>query len=335
MIKVIEKEKQVTKCQSAFVKQLKSVCKQKIVCNVGYQGYSETVTAYYSAKYNFWFTYQRNRNRYWNAFGTGEPLAGKSNSITVEINFPYSGINRSVGGALAENDFGEMLILHRGKIGGGRRGIGKSLFLDQLRGYEFVKVDDGGNESEVCVIGKISSRFLPKQLSDFIANIDRIKNFDLESGRKFSALNHFKFSKEHYGKGKTKRSRDTVVNRVHGIVVNSLARSVEARGLSVGNDRNRDLFAHKRNRITTLFEIKVDSSTQSLYTAVGQLLVYSIPIKSPVRLVLVVPNELTKPVTERLYGLGIQILYYRWEEDEPVFDKIDMLLSSEHKKVNR
>jgi len=57
--------------------------------------------------------------------------------------------------------------------------------------------------------------------------------------------------------------------------------------------RNKDLFIHKKEHVKKLFEIKTSSSTQDLYSAVGQLLIYSIPIKNPVDLILVIPDKLS------------------------------------------
>lgn len=325
MVDIISEKRIITKCQNSFIKRLKSICDQKVHCKLGYQGASSDVIAHYSSKYNFWFTAYEEKNRYWNAFGIGEPLANKSNSITVEINIPFSEVNRNIGGVFGQNNKGEILLLHRGKIGGGRVGIGKNLFFEQFRGDEFILANDDGIENEFCLIGSILSKYFPRQLADFISNVERIKNINLTTNTGFSKLNDYKFSNEHFGKNEVGRSKITV-NRIHGIVVNALAKTLEEKGLKVGNDRNRDLFIFKGNKIKTLFEIKANSSTQSLYAAVGQLLIYSIPIVTKVKLVMVVPNKLTNTVTNRLNHWGIDILYYSWENDEPQFKGLDSFI---------
>ena len=56
----------------------------------------------------------------------------------------------------------------------------------------------------------------------------------------------------------------------HGIVVKHLRRCLQEQGHSTGKDRFRDLYVHRKGRITSLFEVKTDTSTASIYSAVGQ-----------------------------------------------------------------
>jgi len=325
LIEIITDGKLITKYQRQFIQQLKTTCREKIVCTLGYQGNSDELTVYYSEKFDFWFTSQENDNRYWNAFGFGRPQAGRNNSITVEINPPYEGINRNIGGIFGHDKNGEVLVLHRGKIGGGRVGIGKQLFFDNYR-EEPIIADDDGIENEFCLIGSLSSRHLPRQVGNFVSEVYRIKNLTPDNTTNFSDLLNFKYTDEHSGTSYAKRKTTTTIERTHGIVVNSLARILEDNGHKIGNDRNRDLFIHKRGQIKTLFEIKTSSSTQDLYSAVGQLLIYSIPIKEAVDLFLVLPGKLSKPVSKRLDELGLQIIYYTWDKNEPTFLNLDKVL---------
>ena len=325
MTEIITDQNLITKYQKLLVKQLKTACTEKIVCILGYQGNSDELTVYYSDKFNFWFTAYENKNRYWNAFGFGRPQKGRNNSITVEINIPYDGINRNVGGVFGHDKNGEVLVLHRGKIGGGRVGIGKSLFFDNYRD-EPITADDDGIENDFCLIGSLISRHLPRQVGNFVSEVHRIKNLTAEETEDFTALNDFSFTDEATGSSKIKRSGTTTIERTHGIVVNLLARVLEDKGYKVAKDRNRDLFIHNRGQIKKLFEIKRSSSTNDLYSAVGQLLIYSIPIKTSVDLILVVPDKLNSTVEKRLAQLGIKILYYDWNNGEPTFNNLDKIL---------
>jgi hypothetical protein len=321
MIKIVTDSKLITKYQRQFIKELKTVCRKKIVCILGYQGNSDEMTVYYSEKFDFWFTSQEISNRYWNAFGVGRPQEGRNNSITVEINPPFEGIDRNIGGVFGQSKNEEILILHRGKIGGGKVGVGKQLFFDNYRDNPIV-ADDDGIENEFCLIGSLSSKYLPRQVANFVSEVSRIKNLTEEQVSDFTALNNFVFTDEATGRRKVKRSGTTTIDRTHGIVVNLLARILESKGHKVAKDRNRDLFIHKRGQIKKLFEIKKSSSPQDLYSAVGQLLIYSIPIKTSVDLILVLPSKLKSTVEKRLDELGMQILYYHWNNDEPTFDNL-------------
>jgi len=325
LIDIVTDGKLITKYQRQFIQQLKTTCREKIVCTLGHQGKSDELTVYYSEIFNFWFTSHENDNRYWNGFGFGRPQAGRNNSITVEINPPYEGINRNIGGVFGHDKNGEVLVLHRGKIGGGRVGVGKQLFFDNYREEPIIANDDG-IENKFCLIGSLSSRHLPRQVGNFVSEVHRIKHLTTEEATDFSDLLNFKYTDEHSGTSKFKRKNNTTIERTHGIVVNSLASILENSGHKIGNDRNRDLFIHKRGQIKVLFEIKTSSSTQDLYSAVGQLLIYSIPIKGAVDLFLVLPDKLSKPVAKRLDELGLQIIYYTWDNNEPTFLNLDKLL---------
>jgi len=349
LIDIVTDGKLITKYQRQFIQQLKTTCREKIVCTLGHQGKSDELTVYYSEIFNFWFTSHENDNRYWNGFGFGRPQAGRNNSITVrnnsitvEINPPYEGINRNIGGVFGHDKNGEVLVLHRGKIGGGRVGVGKQLFFDNYREEPIIANDDG-IENKFCLIGSLSSRHLPRQVGNFVSEVHRIKHLTTQEATDFSDLLNFKYTDEHSGTSKFKRKNNTTIERrknnttierTHGIVVNSLASILENSGHKIGNDRNRDLFIHKRGQIKVLFEIKTSSSTQDLYSAVGQLLIYSIPIKGAVDLFLVLPDKLSKPVAKRLDELGLQIIdelglqiiYYTWDNNEPTFLNLDKLL---------
>lgn len=321
MIEVVTDLKLITQYQKQFVERLKTECDITIPCTLGFQGDSFSTNVFYSSKFNFWFSARKNDNRYWNAFGIGEPTKGANTSINVEINIPLEGINRNIGAAYGHDSKGEVLLLHRGKIGGGKVGIGKQLFFKNFRG-DFAIANDDGIETEFFVIGSINSKYFPREVSNFISEVNRIKNLTTADKTIFSNLSNFNFRDEHAGTNSVKREAITTIKRTHGIVVNELARILEDDGHKIGNDRNRDLFIHDRGQIKTLFEIKTSSSTQDLSTAVGQLLIYSIPIKTAVNLFLVLPEKLSNPVEKRLVKLGLHLIYYHWTEDEPAFENL-------------
>jgi predicted DNA-binding protein YlxM (UPF0122 family) len=140
--------------------------------------------------------------------------------------------------------------------------------------------------------------------------------------RNLSYLNDFSFTEEASGQSKSQSSGEKTINRTHGIIVNALAKILIEKGYSVANDRNRDLFTFSNNTIENLFEIKTNSDTQSLCTALGQLLVYSIPINKAVNLIMVLPTKLNIKVEARLSNLGVKIIYFNWDNDKPTFQDI-------------
>lgn len=326
MITVITDRQEIKKLHKQFHKRINKYLTEDIDCWVGYPSGSFQDTVRYSPELDIWISQAEHEKKYWNGFGVGRPIEGKNISLNGEINFPYEGNNRRIAGAFAVEDNGKILVLHRGKIGGGKPGIGKNYFTDNYRG-DFVIAIDGDRETEFCLVGELNSQHFPRQVANFINEIYRVKNIeDGETSTNFSYLTDFSYTNEHSGQSVTERNDPIVIERTHGIVVNALAKELQNRSLKIGNDRNRDLFIHSRGQITTLFEIKTSSSTQSLYSAVGQLLIYSIPIKNPVKLIAVLPDKLSKSVIKKFASLGIEILYYQWDYEEPTFNDINKLL---------
>lgn len=324
MITVITDNKQIKRLHNKFQKIIDKYFDEEIHCWVGSKGGNMEDDVRYSADLNIWISIQKLKNRFWNAFGTGRPKEGKNNSLVGEINFPFADIDRRIAGVFAQEENGNILVLHRGKIGGGRKGVGKKLFTNNFRG-DLVTVIDGDIETEFCLVGELNSKHFPRQIANFINEIDRIKN-NLESITDFSDLRDFSYTDEQYGISVTEKNDLVAVERTHGIVVNALAQELKDRRFKIGNDKNRDLFTHDRGQIKILFEVKTSSSTQCLYSMIGQLLLYSIPIRNEVILVAVLPDKLKNCVTKKLNALGIILLYYEWENLTPKFDKLDDLL---------
>lgn len=323
MIKIIDDYDQILALHNKFQKKLDKFLNSEIECSVGYPSGSFKDVVKYSPELDIWISTKTHDTKYWNGFGVGQPLHDKNNSLNGEINLPIEGISRRVAGAFGVEYNGTILVLHRGKIGGGTKGIGKHFFVDNFRG-DFVNAKDGDRESKFCVVGELGSLHFPKQVADFIKEIYRvkklIKNPELNN---FDFLNDFSFTSEHSGNSQPESKGKKTVERTHGIIVNALAEELKCLGFSVANDRNRDLFTYEKNKIKNLFEIKTNCSTQSLYSALGQLLIYSIPIPNKVNLYMVLPNKLKKQVLKKLTELGIEVIYFEWNNDKLRFNELN------------
>lgn len=329
MLSVITNGVEIKRLLNRFHKQLREYMTESITGLVGYPGGNFSDTVQYSPMLNIWLSKAEHNQdeKYWNGFGIGRPLEGKNNSLSGEINFPHEGINRRIAGVFARADDGSITVLHRGGIGGGRTGIGKTFFLDNFRG-DFLNAIDDIRESTFCLVGELDSVYFGHQVSTFIQEIQRVKRLpSLSNTPNFDVLLSFPYTDEHSGITITENSEPIVRSRTHGIITNALASELRRRNISHANDRNRDLFIHDGHRITTLFEVKTSSSTDCLYSAIGQLLLYSIPFTNPVRLVAVLPDRLSQPVTNRMRSLGIEILYFNFDGMKPQFIDIDSLLN--------
>jgi len=290
---------------------------------VGYPSGRFLDTVKYSPELNIWISVREHDNKYWNGFGIGEPKEGQNKSLKGEINFAYDGKNKRISGVFAHDDSGRVLALHRGKIGGGKKGVGKKLFTENFRG-DFLTAIEEDSETKFCLVGDLNSTYFPIQVATFIKEIQRVKNLSYKATtNEFSELENFNYTAEHFGRIETEKSGKMEIERTHGIVVNELAQELQRRNYLIGNDKNRDLYTHNTKQIDRLFEIKTSCATQNLYAAVGQLIVYSIPIKKPVALFIVIPDQLNSRVLTRLLGIGIKPIYYKWMNSIPIFENLD------------
>lgn len=281
----------------------------------------------WASKLDIWiFSQTISGSRYWNAFGIGKPSKGSNVSIICEINFPLSSIDRRIGGAFAKDNSGSIFIVHRGKIGGGRKGIGKSLFEDNYRG-EWTVVEDDGVENTVALISALNSSRFVRQVSQFIHEVNRIKGIaSARPTQTETSGDDYEFRKEFAGKKQYIIGKDIEAKCDHGLIVNDLASVLQHHGIKVKNDRNRDLYiVNSGDEITAIFEIKPDISTTSLYSAVGQLLLNSVNLPKRPRLFLTIPKKVSKIIKGKLNKLGIELLIFRWSGDKAVFTGLDSL----------
>lgn len=168
---LIDNEKQIAEAQKKFKDTLKNSGAKQYKCKLGYKGGAVQSDVFWLESIGIWAAFQKLENRYWNAFGVEEPVDGENLDITCEINSPFTGIDRKISGAFAIDDEGGMYVLHSGKIGGGKKGIGKSLFRSNYK-YGLIKLDDG---LEYAQIGKLGNASLPNKTANFVREIDRIK----------------------------------------------------------------------------------------------------------------------------------------------------------------
>lgn len=142
---------------------------------IGHQGGNLEVSDLH-ADHRIWFISSKSGERYWNAFGLADRLnVSTSNSITVEINIPFSGENGRVAGLFARGDEGSLYLLHRGKIGGGKSGVGKQAFLDWSKLKLTAVQLPSGKIIEAFLVGKLDSLSLSSDVARFVHAVANFK----------------------------------------------------------------------------------------------------------------------------------------------------------------
>lgn len=288
----------------------------RVLSNRGGQAEAEV----YTFEPGIWAAFLRESNRFWNAFGVSQDPVKRQWSITCEVNPPYDEIDRKIAGCFLVDSNGDLWLAHRGRIGGGREGIGKALFMEQYRGY-WVAALDGSRISSVVPIGRLSDRRFRYHLATFVRTVDQIKQGVPVTKRDDPWYEPKPTYKPEYGKSYNyTASGKLTVDRKHGRVIQALYSALKASGHEVGNDQERDLYVVDKGVCTILFEAKTRTDTQSIYTAVGQLFYHGRNDErmSPSR-VLVVPDTLSTNQNDRLRELGIIVLRYKWAKGLPKF----------------
>lgn len=336
MWRVLEDREEIRSAQRRLESVLAAEASPSVDCWGGYQGGKLRLRAQWCGRLGIWFATmvlpKEAVPRYWNGFGTTEPAPGEMMDITSEVNPPMGGIERRLQGTFARDLRGGLHLLHRGKIGGGRKGIGRSSFFRHFRG-NMVRVLEGNDETEVALVADLDSPRAADQIAVFVKEVERIKQLVTEEGTGEAGAEAGPRTREiSFTKEPTRRRAYEVSGRRqpsadHGLVVNGLAERLGSVGFKVGSDGFRDLFIPGRGGGTTiLFEVETAPDLNSIYEAIGQLLYHSVDEPKRPKLVIVSP-PLRKEVARRVRHLGLQHVLYRFVKSGIDFDGLDELLA--------
>jgi len=328
MLKVLDDESAIKKYRRQFIKSFKPHISAKIPVNLGHPGATVKAKVFWSDSLGIWMFHEKiSDSRYWHAFGTGKPSESSHIPITCEINFPIRGIDRRVGGAMAADRYGRIFVVHRGKIGGGQKGIGKALFEDHYRGV-WATMEDGSVDTTVALIGELNSASFVRQVTQFVRKVDKVK--DLISSRSSQleiTFDELSFREELVGMTYNEFKHAPKTECDHGLIVMDLHTALIEQGLKVGNDLARDLFTvNRKGRITAVFQVVTDTSAAALNSGAAQLLLSDIDLPERPRLILAVPVTIDEALESKLKKLGVDILVYEWQENKAVFPGLLVLI---------
>ncbi len=328
MLKVVEDEAAIRRHQRLFAKAMRTAAQETIPVKLGHPGASEKARVAWSEALGTWFFSRKIAgSRYWNAFGVGRPEGGAGIAITCEINFPLCGIDRRTGGAFARDRAGHIFVVHRGKLGGGRKGIGKSLFENNYRGVWEV-MEDGGEETPVALIGLLHSPRFARQITQFVRKIARIKeSAAARSAQAELTLDEVSIHEELIGARYRDEERETGTECDHGLIVRDLADRLKERGFRTGNDGHRDLMIMNREgRIRAVVQVRTDRTLSGIHAGAMQLLLDGLSLPGDPLLILTLPRAPESALREKLKRHNIDILVYDWEGDRASFPGLSAFL---------
>jgi len=124
MLTAVIAKSEIAQCQRRLASALKTGLATHERLRIGHQGGSFVQKVFHGP--GLWYSTSREDEveipRYWNGFGQGKS-DDTDQIIAVEINAPIVGYEPRVSGLFARDDeSNEYVVLHRGGIGGGRKG---------------------------------------------------------------------------------------------------------------------------------------------------------------------------------------------------------------------
>ena len=332
MLKLITDATQIAKCQKLFEAALKKALPKHEVLTIGYQGGKIENEVSYNE--NLWYSTKLLDGdevaipRYWNAFGLGKRQGGNQ-IIIVEINPPVSGETKQVAGLFVKDEKTDTyFILHRGRIGGGRSGIGKNAFKSWYRGKWVDVYDNSGNQEDAILISSLSSKGLARAIHEYVKEVAQYKE-EVTSGS-ISRLptnleDNLSFDPEFHGRKKGKRKSIFDYESYHGLIVNALENKIRktlSSDYTIFNTSLIDLGIQKSGKTQKIFEVKTLADRQSIYTGIGQLIFHSAENRN-IEMSLVLPLEgYDKNISKILGKINITVFTYTISDDEKVIFSI-------------
>jgi hypothetical protein len=328
MLKVIEDEATIRRCQQQFNRSFRAVADVRLPVRVGHPGASFRASVHWSDELGLWLYSRRVQERnHWNVLGIGKPVPEGRVAITCEINFPIRGIDRKIGGALARDLEGTVYVVHRGRLGGSRKGIGKTLFGSRYRGV-WALMEDGDERATVAVVGVLFSPRFVRQLGQFVRKVQKMKDLAASRDQQLAiAFPEVAFREECTGDASlpVPDSLSRVCDR--GLVARDLADALRSMGVRAGNGDGRDCFAvDRQGRMTVLFRVLAGIREDEILEGAARLLVDRISLAEKPRLALAVPDALPAALAESLKVLGLEILSYAWDGDRAAFPDLKALV---------
>jgi len=272
-------------------------------------------------------------------FGSQIKSERETHYPSLEINLDLDQSDISIAGRILVDHQNRFYLAHKGGLGGGH---GSQMAIEDFAGYikgharQPVTLPDG-REQLVYIIGGVDDANLLIKLRRYVLECERLRliarrmNTNSHKKTKARSFKPDSFNPENSadGLGVGGRLEPRVIKRIHGRVVNALAGR-----LRVGaNNKDPygtkpDLFLrNKQGHMRLLFEVKISSDSQSMFTAIGQLLVYGANQPKPPKRVLVCPVRPDHPqICKILDEQNIHVVTYDFLKQGVTFKDLDPFL---------
>lgn len=318
MLIALHTQKDISFANDLLVKILSKKSSKSYNIKHSTRGGSSDLAISYVKEFDFWWSNSKGNSQYWCPYGLGEPKENQTTTGRCQINYPLKGINRKVAALLAKDNSGKYYLLHSGAVGGGISGNGREGFLNLFQGDK-QEVLVNNEIIEYCLIGCISAPDFIENLKLFVQSV-----YDFKASNKTNTVNigaNIGLETDEYTGIKTYGlpERTIVASNKHALVFKALKEELIQLGLKPKRDRLRDLFTVDKNtnKIELLFEIKSKPDRQSLYTAIGQLMMYGISDKP--KCFFVFPDKINAELISDLKKLNIETIRFREKGKKIIF----------------
>jgi hypothetical protein len=263
--------------------------------------------------------------RYWNLFGRYANAGALQ--IAVEINIATESNDRRVSGFFARDlETNTLCLMHDGGVGGGRRGIGRAAFLE----WSSEEVIDVVEDSECrtrrgILVAVLRSKSAAADLGRFVEKVLAFKDAVVRGETSIEQAPQAQQTYPDYfdepsGKRRRQRIKELEYISRHGEIVRALRQWRQQSATPsdrIVKDRYIDLGVQVRGRLTELYEVKTNCERQTLYGAIGQVLVHSEGGAESARRFLVLPRgqEIPDDVHRALQRASITLIRFEMTGD--------------------
>jgi hypothetical protein len=262
--------------------------------------------------------------RYWNPFG--EYHESGSLQIAVELNVPTRSNGRQVSGFFARDaETGAAYLMHDGGVGGGRKGVGQKTFLAWSESKLVPVLDQQGDIRLGIVVAPVDATSTAADIARFVQRAiefkDAVKNGETNTPQAREAQRRYgEYFDEYSGKKRRQRMEEIEYISRHGDIVRAV-REWRLRTLKTAErlfkDAYVDLGVQARGITREIYEVKSSCERQSLYTAIGQIVVHDDSLNNSCKRFLVLPsgNAIPGDVTRALTRAGISLILFSLQGD--------------------
>jgi len=321
MLSLVETPSDKRQAQSLLEKKLTALLERQGKLNVGFPGGNVYVSVYANGGYPLWAAFVRPDQgsanpRFWNAFGVFDPNA-KSQTIAVEINISVESNSAQVAGFVAKDEeTGDFLLMHSGKIGGGRKGIGRTAYLVWSKS-RLVAVQGEHSTRFGIPIANLNRDNVAERIWRFVELVNEFKEAAVSGDLKTAEFRKRvdRYAREFSGLKCHSHKLEIEYLTYHGDVVDALYKERCNGKLDdelVANSILVDLYVERGGRWTEVYEVKSSADRQAIYTAIGQLLTHGRACDKT--LVLPKNANLPKDLQTALEELDVAVRYFTFHK---------------------